>query len=151
MIFEPITGELIPAALEIVNSNPDYNILENGNPLRTVEEVRLEFLNSKTDCFLVILENKTVGIIDFLENNPRDNYPWIGLFMLHGDYHGKGYGKKVYFSLEEKLKQKKFNCVRIGVLQKNVNVLEFWKSLGFRFYGNNEWEGKVVDCFEKYF
>jgi ribosomal protein S18 acetylase RimI-like enzyme len=57
----------------------------------------------------------------------------------------------VYFSLEEKLKQKKFNCVRIGVLQKNVNALEFWKSLGFRFYGNNEWEGKVVDCFEKYF
>jgi GNAT superfamily N-acetyltransferase len=90
-------------------------------------------------------------IIDFLKNNPSDNTPWIGLFMIHSDYHGRGYGKKVYLSFEEQLKQQEFDCVRIGVLENNANALEFWKSLGFIFYGNRIWEGKTVVCFEKRF
>jgi len=31
--------------LEILNSNTYYNILENGNPLRAMEEAKNEFLN----------------------------------------------------------------------------------------------------------
>ena len=50
---------------------------------------------------------------------------------------------------EDQLKQQKTNNVRIGVLQKNLNALEFWKSLGFTFYYTSDWRGKVVDCFEK--
>lgn len=45
VIFEPITENSIELALEIINSNPTYNILENGNPLRSMTEVRSEFLN----------------------------------------------------------------------------------------------------------
>ncbi|MEY2196229.1 GNAT family N-acetyltransferase [Neobacillus sp. BF23-41] len=80
--------------MEIVNSNPTYNILENGNPLRSIKEVSSEFLTQ--------------------------------------------------------IKQQNFNTVRIGVLQKNLNAIEFWKSLGFKFYANSTWRGKGVDCFEKH-
>ncbi|CAH2716848.1 hypothetical protein BACCIP111895_04036 [Neobacillus rhizosphaerae] len=149
MIFEPITENSIELAMEIINSNPTYNILENGNPLRSIKEVRSEFLNTISDSFLIIQENKHIGIIDFLKNNHKDNHPWIGLLMIKGDYHSLGYGKKAYTAFEDKLKQQKFNNVRIGVLQKNLNALEFWKSRGFKFYCNSDWRGKVVDCFEK--
>src|SRR5690242_7435425 len=149
MIFEPITENSIELALEIVNSNSTYNILENGNPLRSKEEVISEFLNTISDSFLIIMENKYIGIIDFLNNNPKDNHPWIGLLMIKGDFHSLGYGKKAYASFEDKLKKQKFYKVRIGVLQENLIAIEFWKSLGFMFYGNSNWRGKAVNCFEK--
>lgn len=68
MIFEPITEDSIKLALEIINSNPTYNILENGNPLRSIKEVRSEFLSKISDSFLIIHENKHIGIIDFLRS-----------------------------------------------------------------------------------
>ncbi|ABR48162.1 GCN5-related N-acetyltransferase [Alkaliphilus metalliredigens QYMF] len=147
--FQPITEELLEFVLEIVNSNSDYNILENGNPLRTIEEVRSEFLNETTDSYLIILENKYVGIIDFLKNNPKDNHPWIGLLMIHGDDHYRGYGKKAYVLFEEILKQQKTDKIRIGILQKNSSAKAYWTSLGFKFYDNRRWEGKLIECFER--
>ncbi|MED4224427.1 GNAT family N-acetyltransferase [Neobacillus cucumis] len=149
MIFEPITENSIELVLEIVNSNSTYNILENGNPLRSKEEVSSEFLNTISDSFLIIMENKYIGIIDFLNNNPKDNHPWIGLLMIKGDFHSLGYGKKAYASFEDKLKKQKFYKVRIGVLQGNLIAIKFWKSLGFKFYCNSNWRGKAVNCFEK--
>lgn len=147
--FQPITEDLLKFALEILNSNSHYNVLENGNPLRSIEEARDEFINQVTDSYLIILENKYIGIIDFLKSNPKDNCPWIGLLMIHGDYHSMGYGKKAYASFEEKLKQQNFENVRIGILQNNIGAKMYWTKLGFKFYENSQWEGKLIECFEK--
>ncbi len=147
--FKPITENLLKFVLEILNSNSNYNILENGKPLRSIEKVKSEFLNEVTDSYLIVFKNKYVGIIDFLKSNPKDNCPWIGLLMIHGDYHSMGYGKKVYVSFEEKLKQQNFDNIRIGILQKNITAKKYWVSLGFKFYKNSQWEGNIVECFEK--
>jgi GNAT superfamily N-acetyltransferase len=150
MIFEPITEKSLEVVLEIVNSNTAYNLLEVGSPLRTMKQVSDEFLNPMTESFLIVHDNKYIGVIDFLKNNPKDNCPWIGLLMIHNDYHSKGYGKKAYVSFEEKLKRQNFTKVRLGVLQENLVALAFWKSLGFKFYGTSTWQDKTVDCFEKH-
>lgn len=133
----------------MLNSNSYYNILENGNPLRSMEEARREFLNPTTESYLVVLDNMNIGIIDFLKNNPNDNCPWIGLFMIHGNYHSKGYGNKVYISFEEQIKKKNLDKIRIGVLQENIGAIRFWKSLGFNSYKNSQWKEKCIECFEK--
>lgn len=150
MVFQPITEDLLDIVLEILNSNPHYNILENGNPLRTKEEARNDFLNSNTESYLVFLENKYAGIIDFLKNNPNDNCPWIGLFMIRGEHHFKGYGKTAYNLFEERLKQQSLNKVRIGILSENIGAKKFWTSLGFKFYANKQWNEKEIECFEKH-
>lgn len=147
--FQPITEDSLEYVLEIINSNPNYNILENGNPLRSIDEVRSEFLNQTTDSYLVLMGNSYIGIIDFLKNNPNDNCPWIGLLMIHGEYHSLGYGKKAYMAFEERLKQQNYGIVRIGVLKENTSANKYWTSLGFRFYKNSEWEGKLIECLEK--
>lgn len=149
IMFQPITEDLLEFALEILNSNPHYNILENGDPLRTIEEARNEFLNQNTDSYLIILENKYIGIIDFLKNNPKDNCPWIGLLMIHGKYHSIGYGKEAYILFEEKLKQQNFDNVRIGILQENTGAKKYWTSLGFKFFRNSQWKGRIIECLEK--
>lgn len=149
MMFHPVTEDLLDIALEMLNSNTHYNILENGVPTRTLEDARNEFLNQNTESFLIFLDNKYIGIIDFLKNNPNDNCPWIGLFMIHGEYHNKGYGKTAYHLFEEKLKQQSFNKVRIGIIQENTGAKEFWNSLGFRFYTYKKWKDKTIECCEK--
>ena len=149
MMFQPITEDLLDIVVEILNSNTHYNILENGVPSRTIEEVKNEFLNQDTESYLIFLENKYIGIIDFLKNNPNDNCPWIGLLMIHGEYHSKGYGKMAYNLFEEKLKLQNCNKVRIGILQENKTAKKFWTSLGFKFYASKQWKDKTIECFEK--
>jgi ribosomal protein S18 acetylase RimI-like enzyme len=69
--------------------------------------------------------------------------------MIHVEYHSKGYGKMVYNLFEEKLKQRGFTKVRIGVLLENIGAKKFWTSLGFKFYANKQWREKTIECFEK--
>jgi len=147
VIFQPITENSLDIVLEILNSNTHYNILENGVPSRTIEDAK-EFLNQNTESYLIILGNKYIGIIDFLEKNPDDNCPWIGLLMIHGEYHAKGFGKMSYHLFEEKLKQRGCNKVRIGILQENKFARKFWTSLGFKFYAFKQWKDKTIECFE---
>lgn len=148
-MFQPITEDLLDIVVEILNSNTHYNILENGVPSRTIEEAKNEFLNQDTESYLIFLGNKYIGIIDFLKNNPNDNCPWIGLLMIHGEYHSKGYGKMAYNLFEEKLKLQNCNKVRIGILQENKTAKKFWTSLGFKFYASKQWKDKTIECFEK--
>ena len=145
-MFQPITEDSLDTVLEIINSNCQYNILVNG---RSIKEARSEFLNQTTESYLIMLDNKYVGVIDFLKSNPNDNCSWIGLLIIHGNYHSMGYGKKAYLSFEEKLKQRHLANVRIGILKENIDAKRYWKSLGFIFYENAQWEEKQVECFEK--
>ena len=112
-------------------------------------EARDQFLNQNTESYLIYLENKYIGIIDFLRNNPNDNCPWIGLLMIHGEYHSRGYGKMAYNLFEEKLKQEGYDQVRIGIMQENTVAEKFWTALGFKLYANTQWRGKTIACFEK--
>ncbi|MFG6115656.1 GNAT family N-acetyltransferase [Halobacillus sp. MO56] len=147
--FEAVTEATMEEILEILNSNPVYNELENGNPMRSEKEVRNEFLNTETESLLVKVEDRNIGVIDFLPNNPKDKTPWIGLLMIHGVYQGKGYGRKVYEALEEKLIEENYHNVRLGVLQENEAAKAFWITQGYEYYRTIQWEGKKVDCFEK--
>jgi GNAT superfamily N-acetyltransferase len=151
VVFELLTKDTLEFALDIVNSNPKYNRMENGRPSRISSDLTNDFLNPGTDTFLVKIENKPIGIIDFLKENPNDHAPWIGLLMIHGDYHSLGYGKMVYAHFEEELMQKGLKNVRLGVLQQNVAARHFWEAQGFKFCKESQWDGKAVHCFEKRF
>ncbi|WP_066174391.1 GNAT family N-acetyltransferase [Bacillus marinisedimentorum] len=147
--FERITENTLKTALDIVNSNQLYNKMENGQPLRSMSEIRKDFLNPVTESFIIMKKQNPIGVLDFLPKNPKDDTPWLGLLMIHGKYHGFGFGKKAYLAFENRLKQHLIHKVRLGVLQKNERARMFWESFGFCCYGESEWEGKAVDCYEK--
>jgi GNAT superfamily N-acetyltransferase len=146
--FETITKETLYIALEIVNSNPEYNLRENDREQRSAEEVRLELLNDNTISAFIKLDDTYIGVINYLPSNPKDNYPWLGLLLIHRDYQGYGFGSLAYTLFEtEYLKS---DVIRIGVLKENVNARSFWEEKGFIYYQTvvNE-TAKEVDCFEK--
>ena len=147
--FENITEDLLEHVLEILNSNSNFNIISNGKARRTIQDARNEFLNELTESYLITIEDKYIGLIDFLRNHPKDNYPWLGLLMIHGDYHSRGYGKMSYLEFEEKLKYENFNTIRIGILEKNNKAIKFWTNLEFIMYDSIEMKGNLVRCFEK--
>ena len=147
--FEPITEETLYIALELLNSNDEYNRLESGEATRTIEEVRAEYMNEKTTSLFIKADDTYIGLIDFLDKNEKDGYPWIGSFIIHQDYHGYGYGTQAYFHFEQWLMEKGVSTVRLGVLQQNKRGRSFWKRAGFHYYTTKTLGQNEFDCFEK--
>jgi RimJ/RimL family protein N-acetyltransferase len=147
--FEPINEDTLYIAKEIVNSNKEYNILENGNPLRTDDEIKEEFCDRKCEHVFIKADDTYIGVISYLHSNPNDHTPWIGLFMIHHDYKGYGYGSLAYYALENIMISEGKTKVRLGVLEKNTSAKKFWERLGYSFYKKATLKLKNVDCYEK--
>ncbi|WP_078414752.1 GNAT family N-acetyltransferase [Priestia abyssalis] len=147
--FELITEETLYIALELLNSNEEYNRLENGQATRTEEEVRAEYMNKKTISLFIKADDTYIGLIDFMDKNEKDGYPWIGSFIIHRDYHGYGYGTQAYFQFEQWMIEHDVSAVRLGVLQQNPKARAFWERAGFQYYTTKPLGKNQVDCFEK--
>lgn len=148
--FEEITEDTLYIALEMINSNPEYNLLERGKKMRTEKELRLELLNERTTSVFIKLDDTYIGVIDYLIHNPKDNQTWLALFLIHRDYQGYGFGSQAYFQFEKQLLKKAVEAIRIGILKENGNAQEFWEAKGFRYHQSALSENaKEVNWFEK--
>jgi len=147
--FEPIKHETLYIAKEIINSNKAYNIMENGNDTRSDEEIAKQFNNDSSESFFLKADDTYIGIVDFMLNNPKDDSPWIGLFIIHHDYQGYGYGSIAYDNLEQHLQARGLTKIRLAILLENDGAKRFWESFGYTFYKTSESKGIPVDCYEK--
>lgn len=152
LTLEPVTEEQLYIIREIVNSNPEYNILENGSAARTDEELREEFFHgdSNRHTYFLKADDTYVGLAEYMKHNERDGCPWLGLLMIHGDYRGYGYGTNAYFTLEQTLKEQGTTKLRLAVIEQNQKAKAFWENIGFSFFVKKEsTKGIMVDCYEK--
>jgi GNAT superfamily N-acetyltransferase len=129
--FEEITKETLYIALEMINSNPVYNLVENGSALRELLDIEQEFLNPETISVFIKLDDTYIGVMDYLMENPKDQYPWLGLLMIHSDYQGFGFGAQAYELYENEMRNRGLQCVRLAVIKENVKAKQFWGSMGF--------------------
>jgi len=150
MYFEEVSKDALYIALEIINSNPTYNTFENGKAVRTITDIEGELLNPNTISVFIKLDDTFIGLLDYLMENPKDKCPWLGLLMIHNDYHGYGFGTQAYTLYESAMLERGVQRVRIGVLKENLKAHTFWKSLGFNYFktavGHN---GIEILCYEK--
>jgi RimJ/RimL family protein N-acetyltransferase len=150
--FEEITKETLYIALEIINSNPYYNVAENGRDQRELAEIEEEFLNPMTTSVLIKLDDTYIGVMDYLMENPKDQWPWLGLLMIHGDYQGFGFGTQAYALYESDMRKRGLKRIRIGVIKENVKAKHFWELLGFLYIKTALCEnGKEILVYEKNF
>ena len=148
--FEEVSKETLYIALEMVNSNPEYNVFENGNEVRSLVEVEEEFLNPHSTSAFIKLDDTYIGVIDYLMENPKDHHPWLGLLMIHGDYQGYGFGMQAYSIYENEMLKRGVNKVRIGILSENKKAIRFWESLGFDYYNTVITQnGSGILCYQK--
>lgn len=148
--LEEVTKDKMKKVQEIVLSNKIYNALENGKETRSMKEMKEEFLNPATYSYFIKVDQDYIGLIDYLPENPKDHYPWLGLLMIHEQWKGKGLGKRAYHLFEQSIKNSGKQAIRLGVLTNNREAKIFWESLGFIYYETKLFkEGREVDCYEK--
>ncbi|MCL6572248.1 MAG: GNAT family N-acetyltransferase [Bacillus sp. (in: Bacteria)] len=148
--FEEINQESLYIALDIINSNPEYNLFENNKEARTLADMKGEFLNSMSISAFIKLDDTYIGVIDYLIENPKDQYPWLGLLMVHGSYQGYGFGTQAYTLYENEMLKRGLESVRIGVLKENTNAQHFWKSLGYIYFKTaTAKNGSGIYCYQK--
>lgn len=151
MFFEEVKKETLYIALEMINSNPEYNRFENGKEARTLADMEEEFLNPNTISAFIKLDDTYIGIIDYLLENPKDHYPWLGLLVIHADYQGYGFGSQAVAVYENEMRKRGKKSVRIGVLKENTKAQRFWESLGFVYYNTaSAQNGTGILSYEKH-
>ncbi|MDR0136958.1 GNAT family N-acetyltransferase [Metabacillus idriensis] len=151
--LEPREKEHLPAEMEIMNSNPDYNLISCGKPHLTEEDLEKEREEGKAvdaKRFMIKHENQIIGIIEYCPMNPNDGKPWIGLFIIHRNFQGKGLAKLTYEAAEKKLLAVEgFSEVRLGVLTNNERGNSFWQRMGYTAFKEGMYENRPIYHFEK--
>ena len=73
-----------------------------------------------------------VGQANFLEENPEDGMPWLGLLMIAAPHQRQGLGREAWDGLAAHFRATYgWPALRLGVLKPNTAALAFWQALGF--------------------
>lgn len=134
---EIISEQEMEEAFEIYQSNTSYfQIVSKKTP--TMEDVKNDKVSVPEGVSLQHLEYglysdgaKNIGLIHLLKNYPENGTVYIGLFLIHGTYHHKGYGKQLMEQIEKSMVKSGYKKIRLGVVEENKAVMKFWKMLGF--------------------
>jgi RimJ/RimL family protein N-acetyltransferase len=73
-----------------------------------------------------------VGVIDWLERNPDDASPWIGLVMVHADHQRRGYGREAVLGLIESGREAGWTRVRASALADDPATTGLYAAVGMR-------------------
>ncbi|MGG4488357.1 N-acetyltransferase family protein [Metabacillus idriensis] len=151
--LEPREKQHFPAEMEIMNSNPDFNLISYGRHHLTEEDLqkeREEGIAVDAKRFMIKHENQIIGIIEYCPLNPNDGKPWIGLFIIHRNFQGKGLSKLAYETAEkELLAAEGFSEVRLGVLTNNERGHLFWLRMGYTAFKEGVYEDRPICHYKK--
>lgn len=75
--------------------------------------------------------NKLIAIMDLIFSYPNKNTAWIGLFMMHRDYQGKGNGSSIIEECVTHLKHLDFEAIQLAFAKGNSQSEAFWQKNGF--------------------
>lgn len=131
----------LEAILPVHTSNPDYLELTEGSggqPGRyDLEMLQRDYVIAQMTpgrCLAGIFLKPTgeaVGVLDWMEENPSDGKPWIGLLMVHADHQRQRIASEAFRGLAEWLRARRFDVVRAGVIERDAAGRAFATSLGF--------------------
>ncbi|CAM3799220.1 GNAT family N-acetyltransferase [Mesobacillus thioparans] len=152
MKFIKSSKDRISEEMEIMNSHPDYNLLADGKRIldeKDLLEEHEEDKDLKKERYLIELEGKSIGIIDFIMKNPRDGKPWLGLMIIHRAWTRKALAEKALSAYEEMMKERGITEVRLGCFAANQPGLSFWKKHGFKQVKQIEFREQPLWIMEK--
>jgi RimJ/RimL family protein N-acetyltransferase len=87
---------------------------------------------------LALRERQTgelIGVIEYVDLNPNDGHPWIGLIMVAPHRQREGLAGEAVTAVCEHVNLNWASPVRMGVIDENQAGLALAISLGFEPYG----------------
>ena len=133
-----LTPRDFPLALDVFNSIPAYNEATLGSPERSRKDLQLEYdtyAQIPSSYWLAIwTQDRLIGITHLLVENPHDQKSWIGLLLIHHDWHRQGYGKEALTLLEGYAQKLDRDYLHTGILAQDTASLHFFGSNGYEQY-----------------
>lgn len=71
-----------------------------------------------------------IGVLDWIEENPADDIPWIGLVIVHAGWQRRGIATEAVDGLGAHLRARGAERVRMAVIERNEPALALAGSLG---------------------
>ncbi|MBW4828304.1 MAG: GNAT family N-acetyltransferase [Clostridiaceae bacterium] len=159
VVLKTVTKDLLKNVLKIYDTNEEYfKVSMNGKPsIESIIEDKNDIppgsnLQNK-NYKLISINGQDIGIIDYVMNYPDEDTVYIGLFIIHGDFHRQGYGSAFVEEFAINMRKRGYCRLRLGVLKENKNGFEFWTRMGFKvvkeiistIHPERNWEIKVME------
>ncbi|MYL54919.1 GNAT family N-acetyltransferase [Pontibacillus yanchengensis] len=138
--------------INIMNSNPSYNLVSKNKSTIKLQDIHSEYEESNklnTTRLLIKQDDDYIGLVDYCLNNPSDNFPWISLFVIHKEFQGRGYSIEAYKEFEKLIRKKNKEKIRLAVHKENETGVRFWGKFGYTKFKEVLFEGKPHLCLEK--
>jgi RimJ/RimL family protein N-acetyltransferase len=78
------------------------------------------------------LDATCVGLLDWIDENPNDGVPWIGLVMIHADHQRRGLAAEAIAGLAEHGRSHGWTRLREGVIEGNDAGMALALAAGMR-------------------
>lgn len=82
--------------------------------------------------FGIYYERKLIGLVDLIENYPKEGEWFLGLLLLNPNMRGIGLGRAVHNILVNITKEKIAKKISIGVVEQNISALKYWNKIGYK-------------------
>ena len=93
---------------------------------------------------------EVVGQANFLEENPEDSMPWLGLLMIAAPRQRQGLGREAFDALADHFRTTYgWPALRLAVLAPNTAGLAFWQTLGFKQVAEKGEDARQVFVLER--
>ncbi len=139
LVLREVEADDLPALLPVYRSNPDYLALTEGPDGYDLAKLERDWHLAQVTpgrqmLALVLKESgEVVGVLDYLDANPSDATPWIGLVIVHEKVQRRGLAAEALRALLDR-----WPVVRAGVIEGNERGLGLVRRLGFREVGRRE-------------
>ena len=135
-----MTEEDLTRLLEIFQSNPQYLEWTEGGDydLATLREDWERARDTQGRHMLALRDRASGelgGVIEYLEVNPQDGHPWIGLILVSAEHQREGLAAEAMEAVCDLITLNWASPIRLGVIDENHAGLALAVSLGFEPYG----------------
>lgn len=72
-----------------------------------------------------------MAVLDLIEDFPKEDTAWIGLFMIDGEHSGRGLGSDLLSSILLHLARSGYRRIGLGYVRTNMQAKRFWEKNGF--------------------
>jgi RimJ/RimL family protein N-acetyltransferase len=127
--------------LDVYVSNPEYLELTEGSGgepgLYDLGMLQRDFATARMSPGRVLAglflkpTDEAVGVLDWMDENPSDDLPWIGLLMVRADRQREGLASEAFEGLAELLRARAAQTVRAAVVERNEAGRALARKLGF--------------------
>ena len=125
-----VEADDLDAVLTVYSSNADYLALtegsggEPGRYDRGMLERDFTIARMTPGRHLVGISLKEsgelIGVLDWMEENPNDGKPWVGLLMIRADHQRQGLASEAFAGLAERLRAGGADVLRASVIKRNA-------------------------------